>query len=104
MRALWPGLADALDLPVEEGLLIERVTPGRPAERAGLHGGNRVAVAGMRKILIGGDVIVAVDGQKVASQLDLNVFMNRKRPGDTLTVTVYRGRRTMDVRVTLGKR
>ena len=103
MRALWPGLADALDLPVEEGLLIECVTPGGPAESAGLHGGNRVAVAGMRKILIG-DVIVAVDGQKVASQLDLNVFMNRKRLGDTVTVMVYRGRRKTDVRVTLGKR
>ncbi|MBI3669728.1 MAG: trypsin-like peptidase domain-containing protein [Acidobacteria bacterium] len=103
-RALWPGLSEALDLPVEEGLLIERATPGGPAERAGLRGGSRVAVAGMRKILIGGDVLVAVDGQKITSQLDLNLYLNRKRPGDVVTVTLYRGRQKMDVHVTLSER
>jgi len=102
-RPLWPGLVEALDLPVQQGLLIERATPGGPAERAGLRGGSRIALAGMRRILIGGDVIVGVNGQKVASQLDLNVFLNRKRPGDAITVTVYRGRQKMDVRVTLGE-
>ncbi len=104
VRALWPGLAEALDLPVEEGLLIEQVTPGGPAARAGLRGGSRAVVAGMRKILIGGDVLVAIDGQKLASQLDLNLFMNKKRPGDTVHVTIYRGRQKMDLRVTLGER
>ena len=104
VRALWPGLAEALDLPVAEGLLIERVTSGGPAERAGLRGGSRIAAAGMRKILVGGDVLVAVDGQKMASQLDLNVFMNRKRPGDTVGATIYRGRQKMDIPVTLGER
>ncbi len=104
VRALWPGLAEALDLPVAEGLLIERVTSRGPAERAGLRGGSRIAAAGMRKILIGGDVLVAVDGQKMASQLDLNVFMNRKRPGDTVGATIYRGRQKMDIPVTLGER
>src|SRR5713226_2301846 len=104
VRALWPGLAEALDLPVAEGLLIERVTSGGPAERAGLRGGSRIAAAGMRKILIGGDVLVAVDGQKMASQLDLNVFMNRKRPGDTVGATIYRGRQKMDIPVALGER
>jgi putative serine protease PepD len=104
VRPLSPGLAEALSLPVEEGLLIERTTPGGPAERAGLRGGNRAVLAGMRRILIGGDVIVAIDGQKMANQLDLNLFMNRKRPSDAVTVTIYRGRQKTDVRVTLGER
>lgn len=97
-------LVEALDLPVQEGLMIEEVTRGGPAAAAGLHGGDRDAMAGMRRISIGGDVIVAVDGQKVASQLDLNVVLNRKRPGDTVTVTVYRGGKKMDVPVKLGER
>ncbi|PYU30557.1 MAG: hypothetical protein DMG28_18655 [Acidobacteria bacterium] len=104
VRALSPGLAEALNLPVEEGLLIERVTPGGPAERAGLRGGNRAVVAGMRRILIGGDVLVAIDDQKLATQLDLNMFMNKKRPGDVVTVTAYRGQKKMEVRVTLAER
>ena len=97
-------LAEALDLPVQEGLLIETVTRGGPAAAAGLHGGDREALAGMRRIAIGGDVVVAVDGQKVANQFDLNVALNRKRPGDTVTVTVYRGGKKMDIPVKLGER
>src|SRR3989441_236346 len=97
-------LADALDLPVKEGLLVETVTRGGPAEHAGLHGGDRTALAGMRRIAIGGDVIVAVDGQRVANNLDLNVLLNKKRPDYKVTVTIYRGGQKMDVPVTLGDR
>jgi S1-C subfamily serine protease len=97
-------LSEALDLPVKDGLLIEVATRGGPAAEAGLRGGDRVAQAGMRRIAIGGDVIVAVDGQKVSNQLDLNVILNRKRPGDGVTVSIYRGGKKMDVPVKLGDR
>jgi putative serine protease PepD len=97
-------LAEALDLPVKEGLLVEEVTRGGPAAAAGLHGGDKEAMAGMRRITIGGDVIVAIDGQKVANQFDMNVILNRKRPGDTVDVTVYRGGKKMDIQVKLGER
>jgi S1-C subfamily serine protease len=97
-------LSEALDLPVQEGLLIEEVTKDGPAAVAGLHGGNRAAQAGMQRITIGGDVIVAIDGQKIGSQSDMNLVLNRKRPGDTVSVTVYRGGKKMDVPVKLGER
>src|SRR5438876_1233788 len=97
-------LSEALDLPVKEGLLVERATKGGPAAAAGIRGGDRVAQAGMRKIYIGGDVIVAIDSQKIAGQFDVNVLLNRKRPGDTVTVTLYRGGKKMDVPVKLGER
>jgi putative serine protease PepD len=97
-------LGEALDLPVKEGLLVERATKGGPAAAAGIQGGNRVAEAGMRKIAIGGDVIVAIDSQKVVSQLDVNLVLNHKRPGDSVTVTVYRGGKKMDIPVKLGER
>lgn len=96
-------LAEALDLPVREGLLVETATRGGPAAAAGVRGGDRTAIAGMRRINIGGDVIVSVDGQKVGSQLEMNVILNRKRPGDRVTVTVYRGGKKMDLAVTLGE-
>ena len=96
-------LAEALDLPVQDGLLVEQTTKGSPAAAAGIRGGDRVAEAGMRRIVIGGDVIVALDGQKVANQFDMNVLLNRMRPGDTVTLTVYRGAKKVDVPVKLGE-
>jgi S1-C subfamily serine protease len=97
-------LAEALDLPTQVGLLVEQTTKGGPAAAAGVRGGDRTAQAGMRKITIGGDVIVALDGQKVSSQFDVNVVLNRKRPGDSVTLTVYRGAKKIDIPVKLGER
>jgi S1-C subfamily serine protease len=97
-------LAEALDLPVQDGLLVEQTTKGGPAAVAGIHGGDRAAEAGMRRIIIGGDVIVALDGQKVTNQYDVDILLNRKRPGDTVTLTVYRGAKKVDVPVKLGER
>ena len=95
-------LAGALDLPVQDGLLVQQVTQGGPAASAGIHGGDRVAQAGMRRFYIGGDVIVAIDGQTVASPLDVTLALKKKRPGDTVTVTLYRGGKKMDISVKLG--
>lgn len=97
-------LAEALDLPVQDGLLVQTAVNGGPAAAAGIRGGDRVVQAGMQRIAIGGDVIVAVDGTKVASPMDLNIVLNRKRPGDTVTLTIYRGGKKMDVAVKLGER
>ncbi|HUK32242.1 MAG TPA: trypsin-like peptidase domain-containing protein [Candidatus Acidoferrum sp.] len=98
---LWPDLADALDLPVKEGLLVLSVDQGGPAARAGLHGGNRNVILGMQRLTIGGDVIVSMDGRDVKSLLDLNVQLNHKRPGDTIVVSYYRAGKKADVTVTL---
>jgi len=98
------GLAEALDLPVKEGLLVVSLARGGPGEQAGLRGGNRTVVIGMQRLPIGGDVIVALDGKPAVNQLDVNVALNRKRPGEKITVTVYRGDKKMDIEVTLGER
>jgi len=97
-------LSQALDLPVQEGLLVEAVTRGGPAAQAGLHGGNQQALAGMQQITIGGDVIVAIDGQPIANQSDMNLVLNRHRPGDTVKVALYRGGKKMELPVKLGER
>jgi S1-C subfamily serine protease len=97
-------LAGALDLPVQEGLLVETVTANGPAAKGGIRGGDRTANAGMRRIYIGGDIIVAIDGQKVANQFDVNILLNHKRPGDQVTVAVYRGGKKIDLPITLSER
>jgi putative serine protease PepD len=100
---LWDELAQYIEAPVTRGMLIERVVRGGPAEKAGIRGGTRAVNAGMRRLLLGGDVLTAIDGEPVTDPLSLNVVMNRKRPGDVVTVTLYRGREKMDVKVTLGE-
>jgi len=103
-RELTGWLSEALDLPVQDGLLVEQVTKGGPAATAGIRGGDRTVQSGMRRLFIGGDVIIGIDGQKVANQFDMNVLLNRKRPGDTVTLTIYRGAKKVDIPVKLGER
>jgi S1-C subfamily serine protease len=100
-RVLTPEVAEALRLPVNEGLLLERVNPGGPAAKAGLRGGDRQAILGMRRILLGGDVVTAIDGRPINGQTDLTLALNRKRPGDTVKVEYYRGGQKMEAQVTL---
>jgi S1-C subfamily serine protease len=53
-------------------------------------------------VMLGGDLIVAFDGQVIANAQDLSAAMNRKHAGDSVTLTVFRGRKSMDLKVTLG--
>ncbi len=101
-RAIWPNLADALHLGVDQGILIEHVVPGGPAAQAGIRGGTRSVLAGLQELRVGGDVLVAVNGKELASQMDLNLLLNRAWPGDTITLTIVRDGKKMDIPVKLG--
>ncbi|MGB9457472.1 MAG: trypsin-like peptidase domain-containing protein [Bryobacteraceae bacterium] len=96
-------LATALDLPSTGGLLIQRIERGSPAEEAGLRGPRQVVVVGNYQLGVGGDLIVAVEGQPVEGNDSLVRVMNRKRGGDLLNLTVYRDGRREKVQVHLGE-
>ena len=98
-----PELADQMGLASDSGLLIVQVVPGGAADLAGLRGGSERAYLGNIPIMLGGDLIVAIDGQDVQDQQDLSQIMNSHRAGDSVRVTIYRGKRKMDVTVTLGE-
>ena len=100
---IGPELAAELGLPADYGLLINDVIAGGGAERAGLRGGTKRAFLGNTPIMLGGDLIVAIDGQQVEDPQDLSHIMNNHRAGDTVTVTIFRGKQKMDVKVTLGE-
>jgi S1-C subfamily serine protease len=99
--AIGPEIAQQIGLPADYGLLIERVLPGGAAEKAGLHGGTEREYQGNTPVMLGGDLIVAMDGQEIAEPQDLAAAMNSHRAGDQVTLTVFRGRKRMDVKVTL---
>ena len=100
-RALWPRLAEALNLAVQQGILIERVEPGGPAAQAGIRGGTKSVLAGMQELRVGGDVLIAIDGKQITNQSDLSLLLNRSQPGDTVTVTIVRDGKKLNLPVKL---
>ncbi len=100
---LDPELADQMGLSIDYGLLIVQAIQGGSADRAGLRGGTERAYLGNMPIMLGGDAIVAIDGEKVDNQQDLAQVMNNHRAGDTVRISIYRNKKKMDVSVTLGE-
>jgi S1-C subfamily serine protease len=98
-----PEVANELGLAADYGLLIVQAVPGGSADRAGLRGGTERAYLGNTPIMIGGDLIVAIDGEKVESQQILAQVMNKHRAGDTVKVTIFRGKKRLEVPVVLGE-
>jgi S1-C subfamily serine protease len=96
-------LAGMLDLPSQGGLLIQSVERGSAAEGAGLRGPSRVVIVGGFQLGVGGDLILAADGQNIEDNNTLPRLLNRKRGGDTLELTIYRNGQTQKVQVKLGE-
>jgi len=96
-------LAGMLDLPSQGGLLIQGVERGSAAEGAGLRGPSRMVIVGGFQLGIGGDLILAADGQNIEDNNTLPTLLNRKRGGDMLELTIYRNGQTQKVRVKLGE-
>ncbi|MDY7034673.1 MAG: trypsin-like peptidase domain-containing protein [Thermodesulfobacteriota bacterium] len=101
---LLPGLARALDLKAKRGALIMEVVRDGPADRAGLRGGNKMLNVGNALLPVGGDVIVALEGEAVNSSDELVRMILKRRPGDHVKVRILRKGRFMEVPVTLGER
>ena len=80
---IGPELAQEMGLPADYGVLIMRVVPGGAADHAGLKGGNERAYLGATPIMIGGDLIVAIDSDPIGDQQDLANAMNKHRAGDS---------------------
>ncbi len=95
--------ADALSLPTQGGLLIQEVDPDSAAARAGLRGGRQEVQIGNAQLLVGGDLIMSIDGQPVGRDDAISRALAKKRTGDTLELTIFRNGRTINVRVKLGE-
>ena len=105
-RALFPQLVDYADLPVSEGILVSEVVPGGNADEAGLRGGSerRAVRYGRTVIYLGGDIIIAVDGQPVESIANLYEALEDNRPGDTVEVEYIRNGNRRTTEITLSER
>jgi len=98
---IGPDLASQMGLAADSGALILRVVPGGAAERAGLRGGNQRAYVGNTPIMLGGDLIVAIDGQEVTDPQDITSIMDKHQVGDAVSVAIFRGQRKMTIKLIL---
>jgi len=96
-------LAGELKLPTSGGLLIQEIGRGSAAEQAGLKGYRDVVLVGNERLGIGGDFITEIDGKPVTEADALTRAIARKRPGDTITVKVFRAGKSLSVAVKLGE-
>ena len=99
-----PALVQALRLPVKEGIMVVEVTPGSPAQRAGIRGGERAVQVGNMIVRVGGDIITEVDQVKVRTFEELSDFIDAKQPGDTVALTFNRQGKLNVVEVRLRER
>ncbi|MGN6558336.1 MAG: S1C family serine protease [Solirubrobacterales bacterium] len=103
-QALYPQLARKLGLDTTYGGLLSEVVPGGPAEKAGLEGGDEKLRFQAAEYRTGGDVILAVDGQKIVEENDLARTIAAHRPGEKVKLTVLHDNKRETVELTLGKR
>jgi S1-C subfamily serine protease len=98
-------LARLFRLPVKDGLLVTSVTPGTGAAKAGIKGGKTEVTVSGQSYSVGGDIIVAADGKSVdGTASSLEAIIAAHKPGDKITLELYRGDKKMTVTVTLGNR
>lgn len=103
--SVTPLAAKELGLPADRGALILEVDPRGPAARAGLRGGTQPADYEGETITLGGDLIIAIDGQPVRSMEDLIGYLEEHRkPGDEIVLSILRDGKTQEVRVRLAPR
>jgi S1-C subfamily serine protease len=96
-------LARVFRLPVDSGVLVETVGAGTAAAKAGLKAGTDTTVVAGESYTLGGDLIVAVGGKRVASLEQLRDLLADHKPGETVKLQLYRGSKSMTVDVKLGR-
>jgi len=101
--SITEDLASALELPVTQGVLVARVHRGSSADNAGIRGASEMAQLYNERILIGGDIITQIDSRTIASLDELKLVLEAKRPGDTVNVTIFRGKSKLQKSVTLAE-
>jgi S1-C subfamily serine protease len=93
-------LASKLDLPTSSGVYVIEVTTDSPAEKAGLRGSGTNEQG---QPTFGGDIITSVDGRTVTKVEDLTAYFNSKKPGDEVSLSIYRGDKNLTIEATLGE-
>ncbi|MCL2879452.1 MAG: trypsin-like peptidase domain-containing protein [Treponema sp.] len=101
---LTPQLVRYAKIPVSNGILVSQVNKNGFAEKAGLKQGSERVQSGRSIFFLGGDIITAINGQKIATWADYYTALENSKPGDKVKVDIMRGQKAMTLDVTLANR
>jgi S1-C subfamily serine protease len=102
-NSVTPEIAAEMNLPEATGALVAEVISGSPADKAGLRGGTREVIG--INTLLGGDVIIGIDGEPVREFDDLLSFLSRKgEVGKAVMLTIIRDGKQQTLQLTLDTR
>ncbi|MFN8163013.1 MAG: trypsin-like peptidase domain-containing protein [Solirubrobacterales bacterium] len=101
---ITPDLARALNLPVTEGVIVQSVVRGGPADKAGVQGGNTSATIEGAEVSLGGDIVTEINGKKISGMDEVVEIVNAAKPGESLELTILRDGKEKTANVTLGNR
>jgi S1-C subfamily serine protease len=99
---ITPELAKALNLPVEQGVIVQQVVKDGPADKAGLEAGTTSATINGEEVRLGGDIITEANGKPLKSMEELVEVIQDSKPGDKLELKILRGGDEKTANVTLG--
>ena len=99
----YPRIISALRLNIDHGMLVYTVESNSPAQRGGIRPPTDAVLIGNTEVPTGGDIILSINGRDVADTRNLATIIEKFKPGDRVTVTVFREGRKVDVPVTLGE-
>ena len=102
--SITPVVAEVLGLPVEQGILVQEVVAGGPADRAGLRGNDQQVEIDGAPVPTGGDIIVAIDGVELGDMDDLIVYLAETTVGQTVTLEIIREGEGQSVDLILAER
>ena len=97
-------LRKLLQMPLVDGLLVEAIEPGSPAEKAGVRGGRLELTVGGTSYLLGGDIVVSINGVKVTDTDGLATAMRGLKVGSNLKLRLYREGKYYEVEYSLPER
>src|SRR5262249_48287252 len=103
VQAITPDVVRLFALPVRRGVLVQQVFAGSPAAKAGVKGGSTGEIVQGESYVVGGDVITNVDGIPVTSETRFRDLIAAKKPGDTVTLRLYRGGSQLTLAVRVGR-
>jgi S1-C subfamily serine protease len=101
---ITPDIARALNLPVQDGVIVQSVVKNGPAAMAGIEGGNTKATIEGSEVSLGGDIITAINGKKISGMDEVVELVNKAEPGEEVEVKIIHNGSTKTVHVTLGDR